>query len=139
MAEFVAVAAQVMCRYADSRPGILAGDQGKLFHGGILQTQHLEFLREICRRPVLYVGSAGLPEVCAYIGGIHVSTGCLTGFREWLVTELDGAPELTWESLVKNEVAARNLADGAAVDHLGTLFEALTTSCIQIQQSHTAG
>ena len=89
-----------------------------------MDKHHFELLCAICERPVFYVGSSTLPEVCAFIAGIHLATGCLNGFREWLVTKLDdGAPELTWQSLVVNAASEKRISNADAVAHLGSLIE----------------
>ncbi len=69
----------------------------------------------------MYTGHAELRDVYAYLIGMDLSTGCLAGFREWLVTRLGRGDSLGWPSLVDLLIAKESRSDQAIL-RLGELI-----------------
>ena len=76
-------------------------------------------LIRICERPTLFVNGPELESVCAYIDGIHAATGCLTGFREWLVVLLNSGNNMGWQGLVKIRIHNQSAPPSEHVTILG--------------------
>lgn len=75
----------------------------------------------------MFVGSNECDRVCAYIDGMHTATGCLIGFREWLVVELGTGNNLGWCGLVQQLLNRESTPDNARVAKLGRLINEFYT------------
>ena len=83
--------------------------------------QH-RYLNQVCDRPGMFVGSSEFDRVCAYIDGLHAATGCLTGFREWLVVEIGTGNNLAWIGLVRQIIHRDSTPVDDRVAKLGQLL-----------------
>lgn len=70
----------------------------------------------------MYVVPGSLDNVVAHIDGLDAATGCLVGFREWLVPRFDDGDNLGWGSLFAMLVDAESVPDADAITRLGELF-----------------
>ena len=83
----------------------------------------LDQILHICQRPGMYVNPGTLNGVCAFLAGLNAATGCLTGFREWLLPRFEDGNNLSWEGVVEKLLKSENLnGDDAATDRLGELI-----------------
>ena len=71
----------------------------------------------------MFVFTPEFDSVCAYIDGIHAATGCLTGFREWLIVHLDGGHNLIWQLLVKSRLQNESIPKTKYITSLGLIIE----------------
>jgi len=60
-----------------------------------------ELVRHLCAQPGMYVGTATLATVTAYLNGYDHARdgGPLCGFREWLIVRLNEGNNLAWPGL----------------------------------------
>src|SRR2546426_1003256 len=56
-------------------------------------------LEHFMKRPGMYVSPVEFAVVAGFLQGLHVATGVLTGFREWLVVKLGYGNNLAWPAL----------------------------------------
>lgn len=71
----------------------------------------------------MYVGSNDFEKVCAFIDGLHAATGCLIGFREWLIVEVDTGNNLVWWGLVGHAIHRDSTPAEERVQRLGELID----------------
>ena len=91
-----------------------------------MTNEQCEFLKRVRARPSMFVFAPDFNSVCAYIDGMHAATGCLTGFREWLVVHLDGGDNLIWQGLVKCRLQNESISKIEYVASLGMIIEAVS-------------
>jgi hypothetical protein len=87
-----------------------------------MDAQQLDLIRHVCKRPGIYVGPGTLPGVCAYLVGLDTATGCLTGFREWLIPRVDGGNDLAWPGLVDRLLGSEDVNQDQRLARLGELI-----------------
>lgn len=88
-----------------------------------LNKQEFEFLKRICERPSMYCASSDFRTVASYIDGVHTTSRCLIGFREWLVVKATTGNNLAWWGVI--ELLARNKGideEAEKVTFMGELF-----------------
>ena len=81
-----------------------------------------DMLVDICRNPTVHTGTSNWLEVCAYIDGIHATSGCLIGFREWLVTRLEHGNNVAWFGLVRLALCDDGEPNLQTIARMGELF-----------------
>jgi hypothetical protein len=70
----------------------------------------------------MYVVPGTLDGVIAYIDGLDLATGCLAGFREWLVTRFEDGDNLYWGGLFRMLLRNDSTTDDEAITKLGQTF-----------------
>lgn len=70
----------------------------------------------------MYVVPGTLDCVIAYIDGVDRASGCLAGFREWLVTRFENGDNLHWGGLFRILLRNEPTADNEAIAKLGEVF-----------------
>ncbi len=70
----------------------------------------------------MYVSPGSLENVFAYLSGLDTATGCLTGFREWLVPRLEEGNNLAWPGVVRMLFKLESIDDSDAIVRLGELL-----------------
>jgi hypothetical protein len=85
----------------------------------------------------MYVVPATIETVLAYARGVDTGTGCLTGFREWLVVRFDDGNNLAWEVLVKMVLEKESIEEPKAVARLGSLLAEFQDFTTDGRSSHT--
>jgi hypothetical protein len=70
----------------------------------MMQPEQWKVLSGVCQRPGMFVTPATFDAVVHFIDGYHHATGCLNGFREWLVTVGEDGNNLTWVGLVRHHL-----------------------------------
>ena len=58
----------------------------------------------------MYVSPGSLENVFAYLTGLDTATGCLTGFREWLLPRFEDGNNLTWPGVAQMLLASESVA-----------------------------
>lgn len=81
-----------------------------------------EEIDSVCKRPGMYVVTASLDCVIAYIDGLDRATGCLAGFREWLVIRFEDGDNLYWGGLFRMLLRDGNVTDPESIEILGRVF-----------------
>lgn len=87
-----------------------------------MNSEQFEHIRTICERPSMYVSPGTLRGVYAYLSGMDRATGCLTGFREWLLPRFDAGNNLYWTGVVNMTLAAESVSGEREVARLGELI-----------------
>ena len=77
----------------------------------------------------MYVTPGTLDGVIAYIVGLETATGCLAGFREWLVTRFEDGDNLGWDGLFRMLIRREGIDDADTVERLGNLFTEFKEFC----------
>ena len=85
------------------------------------QSQH-EQLIHICERPGKFLPSGKYEEVCAYIDGLHAANGCLVGFREWLIVQLDTGNNFMWQALIDTQLHNESIPADRKASRLGEII-----------------
>lgn len=70
----------------------------------------------------MYVVPGTLDCVIAYIDGLDRATGCLAGFREWLVTRFVDGDNLYWGGLIRMLLHDGTSTDAESIQILGRTF-----------------
>lgn len=87
-----------------------------------MDASQLDLIQHVCERPGMHVVPGSLDGVFAYLTGMDTVTGCLTGFREWLLPRFDDGNNLSWTGVVKMLLDQENVAEDDAVARLGELI-----------------
>jgi hypothetical protein len=75
-----------------------------------LDAQQHNLIQNVCLRPGMYVSPGSLENVFAYLTGLDTATGCLTGFREWLLPRFEDGNNLTWPGVAQMLLASESVA-----------------------------
>jgi hypothetical protein len=86
-----------------------------------MQPEHWNVLTTLCRRPGMFVAPSTFDAVLHFIEGYHHATGCLSGFREWLVTQGEDGNNFAWAGLVRHRLRLAGDASDEAwkIERLG--------------------
>ena len=98
-----------------------------------------ELIESVCKQPGMYVCPGTLDGVVAYIDGMNTCTGCLGGFREWLVTRFDDGDNLAWSGLFKMLIRTEVVCEEDQIERLGSLlkeFNDFLGSCHSRSEAH---
>lgn len=71
----------------------------------------------------MYVAPGTFENVGAYLTGLDEATGCLTGFREWLLPRLESGDNLTWLGVVLCVFEKEACEIDRRIERLGELIE----------------
>lgn len=71
----------------------------------------------------MYVLPGAVENVIAYLEGLDAATGCLTGFREWLLPRFEDGNNLTWSGVVKMLFDSESVDEENAAARLGDLID----------------
>lgn len=92
-----------------------------------------ELIRNLCKRPGMYVIPPGYATVCAYLQGFDDARngGPLAGLREWLVVRANGFNNMHWPGIIEatllpGEAGGSSLTaeqDAACLDGLGLILD----------------
>ena len=70
----------------------------------------------------MYARPGTLENIYAFLGGLDTATGCLTGFREWLVPHFDEGDNLHWSGLVNMLLDIEDCPPEGRIARLGELI-----------------
>lgn len=89
--------------------------------GWMMQPEHFLLLSRLCVRPGMYVTPSTFDAVVHWIEGYHHATGCLHGFREWLVTQGDEGNNFGWAGLVRHHLVLHGVSgdEARSIEQLG--------------------
>lgn len=88
-----------------------------------MDAQQHNLIQHVCQRPGMYVSPESLENVFAYLTGLDTATGCLTGFREWLLPRFEDGNNHAWPGVVQMLLESESVADTDAIARLGRLLD----------------
>ncbi|MGK0184535.1 MAG: hypothetical protein ACI9R3_000307 [Verrucomicrobiales bacterium] len=62
-------------------------------------SMQLAQIQHVCNHPGMYVCPGTLNGIYAFLTGLDIATGCLTGFREWLLPRFEDGNNLAWPGI----------------------------------------
>lgn len=71
----------------------------------------------------MYTCPGTLENVYAFLGGLDTATGCLSGFREWLMPRFEEGNNLHWSGLVDNLLDREDCPPDQRIARLGELID----------------
>lgn len=92
-----------------------------------MDAQQHDLVQHVCKRPGMYVPPGSLENVFAYLTGLDTATGCLTGFREWLLPRFETGNNLGWPGVVQMLLDSESVDGEAAAARLGELLDEFYT------------
>jgi len=88
-----------------------------------LDAQQHDLIQHVCKCPGMFVSPGSLGNVFAYLTGLDTATGCLTGFREWLLPRFEDGNNLAWPGVVQMLLKSESVNDKNATARLGELLD----------------